>query len=250
MKIGRIFGVFNSSDEINDVKEIMEESNAINELLNEKSEVMNQLFSDIDPELKAVKKEVINGIAEMRTPEVLNTRITVGLTEKNLTEAAWETASDEERRAMMDRMFDTMIEEMQVSDEIRKDLQLLHTGSSDFGTMVISGHCNRFIGLNESGVLAVTEKPVVEMHYALSQQEFDTVLGSLYNQAIKVMQQSTCIEPAGTYADTVEQAKWVAEVKDQINGKFAQISDMQKFAVKAEKDMFKCYNKNKGLSLE
>ena len=252
MKISGVYELSNAAKEMKEVKEIMEQSNPLSVSLNRNAENLFSPFSEISPTIKAAKETAIQDTAKLRSPEILNTRITMDLIKNDINAKAWDTATPAMRNEMMDKMFGIMLEEMQIPDQVRKGLRLVHTGTkSAAGNMVVAGHCNRFIGLNEFGKMAVTETPMVEMHHALMYQDFDTALGALYNQAVKVMQQSTCLEPEGTYADVAEQAKWTAEVKDQINGKVAQVSDMQQFAVSAEKDMLSRYHsiiKSKGIT--
>lgn len=251
MEISSGFRVANAAKEMSKVKEVIEKRDAIIEEVNKNSEVAEGTFSDIAPSARAAKEAVAEGIKELRTTESLNTGIAKALSDNNINARTWETSSLAERKAMMNKMFDIMLDEMQIPDNIRNNLQLTYSGESSVGgNMVVAGHCNRFIGLDESGALAITEKPVVEMHHVLPTQELDTALGSLYNQAVKVMQQTACLDPQGAYADLKESQKWVDEVKDQIEGKSARTSDMQQFALKAERDLLnRCHNivKNQGI---
>ncbi len=243
MKIGSNFDLGRSVQKMKEVDETLKEAEALEASLDRKLDATNNVFSDIDPKLKALKESTVNQLAELRKPEMLNTNIVDSLLKNNLTESAWEKAVTGERIVMMNKMFDTMLEKMQVPEEIRKGVQLMHNGNNTVeGNLDGSGQCSRFVDLDQSGAFRVAQKPFVEMHEALSEQSFETALGSLYNQAVKVMQQATCVEPAGSYHDVAEQAKWASEVKDQINGEYKKMSAMQQFADKAEKDFFKRYD--------
>jgi len=249
MKLTGGMDFIRASKEMKEVKDIMEQSNEISAMLDKSAEALFSPFAEISPDIKATKETVINDTAKMRSPEILHTRISMALIESDFNAGTWENASATERIQMMDKMFDIMMEEMQIPDKVRKNLHLLHSGTeSRGGNMVVAGHCNRFVSENEYGKLALLEKPVVEMHYRLMYQDFDTALGALYNQAIKVMQQSTCLEPEGTYPDLSEQLEWEAEVRNLTNGD-SPLSKMQQFAVKAEKQMLDRYHsilKHKG----
>lgn len=252
MKISSGFSVTNAAKEMSNVKEIMDKSEAIIETLNKNAEVANSIYSDIDPSARAAKEAVEASIKELRTTEILNTRIAMALSENNINAGVWETSSVAERKEMMNKMFDIMLDEMQIPDNIRQNLQLTYSETPVGENTNSSGYCNLFIGLDHTGAFKVTGEPVVEMYDKLLDPRVDlnTALGSLYNQAIKVMQQTVCLDPQGTYADLKESQKWVDEVKDQIAGKSVRASDMQQFAVKAERDLLnRCRNiiKNQGI---
>ena len=238
-----------AAKEMQEVRDIMERSAEVSEALDKSAEALFSPFSEIAPDMKAAKETAIQAVAELRSPEVLDTRISMRLIESNLSPKAWEAASAVERNQMMDQMFDIMMDEMQIPEMVRKDLCLLHSGSKTIGgNMVVSGHCNCFVGDTGYDKLKLVDKPVVEMHYGLMYQDFETALGSLYNQALKVMQQSTCLEPEGTYPDAKVQAQWENEVRHMANGSAIQ-SEMQPFAVNAEKHMLDRYHsilKHKG----
>ena len=249
MKITGGMEFVHAAKEMKEVRDIMERSAEFSEVLDKNAEALFSPFSEIASDIKTAKETAIQAVAEMRSPEVLDTRISMALIENNLSAKAWETASAAERNQMMDQMFDIMMDEMQIPEMVRKDLHLLHSGTETIGgNMVVAGHCNCFVGENKYGKLTLVDKPVVEMHYKLMYQDFETALGSLYNQAVKVMQQSTCLEPEGTYPDAKVQALWENEVRHMANGNVIQ-SEMQQFAVKAEKQMLDRYQsilKNKG----
>lgn len=223
---------------MDEIYKTLSESDKIKDSLDRNADALFSPFSEISGDIKAAKETAITDTAKIRSPEILNTRIAMELNTNRISEKNWENATTEGRITAMNKMFDIMMEEMQIPDKIRRELQLQFTGmGSKGGNLYVAGHCNRFVGPNAEGRFVITDKPVVEMHSGLQYQSFDTVLGSLYNQAIKVMQQATCIEPAGTYPDSVEQAKWAEEIMDQASGKVAQVSSMQQFALSAESDL-------------
>lgn len=238
--------------EVEKVKEIMESSNKISETLDKNAEVLFSPFSEIAPDIKAAKETVVKDIAKMRSPEVLNTRITTALSENALNAKAWDAASAPERITMTNKMFDIMLEEMQIPDQIRSKLRLSYFGSDSptAGSQVFTNRYSSIFKPDAQGNLAIKDNPCVEMHYSLLYRDFDTAMGALYNQAIHIMQQATCLEPEGTYLDAAEQAKWAAEVKNTVTNHPAVQNDMRLFAASAEKEMLERYHKitkNKGI---
>jgi len=252
MKINSGVELLQAKKEVENVDKIMETSNEISEVLDKNADILFSPFSEIAPDIKAVKETVVKDIAKMRSPEVLNTRITTALSENALNASAWDAASAPERITMTNKMFNIMLEEMQVPGQIRDKLRLWYFGSDSptAGSQVFSNRYSSIFKPDAQGNLAIKDNPRVEMHYSLLYRDFDTAMGALYNQAIHIMQQATCLEPDGTYINAAEQAKWAAEVKDTVMNHPAVHNDMRLFAASAEKQMLDRYHKitkNKGI---
>lgn len=244
MKISNVFDLSRAAKEVSKIDEIMEQSNRISESLDRNAASLFSPFSEISPDIKAQKEAAITDTAKMRSPEILNTRITEALSANSLNAAAWDAASAPERITMTKKIFDTMLDEMQIPKDICDKVKLWYFGSDSPSNVnrIFSNRYESIFKQNDLGKLELKDNPRVQMHYCLLYQDFDTALGALYNQAIHIMQQATCIEPAGTYADSVEQAKWAAEVKDAVRNQPVVHNDMYLFAASAEKEMLDRYH--------
>lgn len=140
-------------------------------------------------------------LAEVRQTDTLAYGICPELWKKGVTPEAWKAAEPAARKDMMETAFRTMLDQMQLPNDLSKLVRL------DLVENCRDGFCKTFLVRDANGYLAASVKDGMDAYVEVDwnliyQDDIGKALPALFREATSVMQQVCLSEPGETFAHT------------------------------------------------
>jgi len=169
-------------------------------------------MSDAEAKGLAVKA---GKLAEVRQTETLAYNICPELWEKGVTPKAWKEAEPAIRKDMMETAFRTMLDQMQLPNDLAKVVRL------DLVENCKDGFCKTFLIRDTNGRLVTSVKDGMDAYVEVDwnliyQDDIGKTLPALFREATNVMQQVCLSEPGETFSHT-PLVQWKAYYDDVVD---------------------------------
>lgn len=169
-------------------------------------------------------------VGEVREARTLSYNIAERLLEDDINGATWRKTRPSQRMEMMNQAFGHMLDQMGLPEAVRDRVELRYAELPEG----VQGKCEVFVVGDGRGGLTLDPDvaPCVTIDPELAfEEDIQLPLKSLLHQAISVMEQTCCTEPAGYFSQQKLLDAWKAEVKAGLDGQPLQAEGaMQRYA--------------------